>query len=93
MWVVNAPGGIDSTGRSPYDTEGRIAVPDAPGWSYLLIAPGGDEALAVTLEGPEGTVVQFAVPAFLSRGDELGEVARIVIRAWERMDRASGLGA
>ncbi len=90
---MSAQRGIDGTGWSPYDTEGRIAVPDAPGWSYGLIAPGGDETLAVTLEGSEGTVVQFAVPAFLSRGDELGEVARIVIRAWERMDRASGLGA
>jgi hypothetical protein len=50
-------------------------------------------ALDVTLAGPDDVHVRFTVPDFLSRGDELGEVARIVIRAWERMDRASGLGA
>ena len=65
----------------------------APGWSYLRIEPDGDDVLAVTLDGPEGTPVSFAVPAFLSRGAELGEVARIVIRARERMDRSAGLGA
>jgi hypothetical protein len=47
----------------------------------------------VTLAGPDDVQIGFTVPDFLSRGDELGEVARIVIRAWERMDRASGLGA
>jgi hypothetical protein len=69
-------------GGSPYDADGGIAVPDAPGWRYVSVLDGPDEAIAT-----------FTVPAFLSRGDELGEVARIVIRAWERMDRASGLGS
>jgi hypothetical protein len=78
---------------SPYDDEGRVEVPDAPGWRYLPIHPAGDDMLAVTLAGPDDVEVSFSVPDFLSRGDELGEVARIVIRAWERMDRASGLGA
>ena len=49
--------------------------------------------VAVTVAGPDDVRVSFTVPGFLSRGDELGEVTRIVIRAWERMDRASGLGA
>jgi hypothetical protein len=79
--------------ESPYDAEGRIDVPGAPGWRYLPIEPAGDDALAVTVEGPDDVRVAFTVPDFLSRGDELGEVARIVIRGWERMDRASGLGA
>ena len=79
--------------RSPYDADGRIAVPDAPGWSYVLIEPAADEALAVTVEGPGRTQIRFTVPAFLSRGAELGEVARIVIRARVRMDRSAGLGA
>ena len=47
----------------------------------------------MTVAGPDDVEVSFTVPDFLSRGDELGEVTRIVIRAWERMDRASGLGA
>jgi hypothetical protein len=78
---------------SPYDAEGRIDVPGAPGWRYLPIRPAADGALDVALAGPDDVRVAFTVPDFLSRGDELGEVARIVIRAWERMDRASGLGA
>lgn len=78
---------------SPYDDEGRVEVPGAPGWRYLPIRPGDNDALDVTLAGPDDVQIAFTVPDFLSRGDELGEVARIVIRAWERMDRASGLGA
>lgn len=78
---------------SPYDEDGRIDVPGAPGWRYLPITPAGDDALDVTLAGPDDVRVAFRVPDFVSRGDELGEVTRIVIRAWERMDRASGLGA
>ena len=78
---------------SPYDAEGRVEVPGAAGWRYLPFEQAGDDALGVTLAGPDGVQVGFAVPDFVSRGDELGEVARVVIRAWERMDRASGLGA
>ena len=78
---------------SPYDDQGRVDVPGADGWRYLPIRPAAGDALSVTLEGPGDVRVGFTVPAFMSRGDELGEVARIVIRAWERMDRAAGLGA
>jgi hypothetical protein len=45
------------------------------------------------MAGPDDAHVTFTVPDFLSRGDELGEVARVVIRAWERTVRAAGLGA
>jgi hypothetical protein len=59
----------------------------------LPINPAPDGGLAVTVAGPDDVRVSFTVPRFMSRGDELGEVARIVIRARERMDRAAGLGA
>jgi hypothetical protein len=78
---------------SPYAGDGRVDVPDAPGWEYLGIHGDGADALAVELAGPDDARVAFMVPGFLSRGDELGEVARIVIRAWERKERAAGLGA
>ena len=78
---------------SPYDEQGRVDVPGAKGWRYLPISPSGNDSLAVTVAGPEDVRLSFTVPGFLSRGDELGEVTRVVIRAWERMDRASGLGA
>ena len=78
---------------SPYDAGGRVDVPDAPGWQYLGIHGDDGDALAVEMAGPDDVRVAFSVPDFLSRGDELGEVARIVIRAWERKERAAGLGA
>jgi hypothetical protein len=77
----------------PFDDHGHVEVPDAPGWRYLAIHGEGGDALAVELGGPEGARADFAVPDFVARGDELGDVARIVIRAWERKTRAEGLGA
>lgn len=77
---------------SPYDARGRVDVPDAPDWQYLSIH-GAGHALEVELAGPDDVRIAFTVPNFLNRGDELGEVARIVIRSWERKERAAGLGA
>lgn len=85
---------VDTPRASPFSADGSITVPDAPGWCYRSIEPDGEESLAVTVEGgSEGARVTFSVPTFVSRGEELGEVTRIVIRARERMDRAAGLGA
>jgi len=78
---------------SPYDDEGRVDVPSAPEWTYASIRGDGGEGLAVELEGPDDAKLTFTVPNFLARGDEIGEVARVVIRAWERTQRAAGLGA
>ncbi len=84
---------MDTPGNSPFGADGSISVPDAPGWRYRSIEPDGEDSLAVTVEGSEGALVTFSVPTFVSRGEELGEVTRIVIRARERMDRSAGLGA
>jgi hypothetical protein len=78
---------------TPYDEEGRVGVPGAPEWTYASIRGRDGDALAVELEGPDAARVAFSVPDFLARGDEIGEVARVVIRAWERTQRAAGLGA
>ena len=80
-------------GDTPYDTEGRVGIPGAPEWAYGSIRGNGSDDLVVELEGPDDAHVVFTVPNFLSRGDEIGEVARVVIRAWERTARAAGLGA
>ena len=77
---------------TPYDAEGRVEIPGAPGWAYRSIHGVGGDALSVEMAGPDDAQVAFTVPDFLSRGDELGEVARVVIRAWERTVRAAGLG-
>jgi hypothetical protein len=78
---------------TPYDAEGRVEVPGAPGWAYRSIHGAGGDAISVEMAGPDDAQAAFTVPDFLSRGDELGEVARVVIRAWERTVRAAGLGA
>jgi hypothetical protein len=88
--VAGSPENRDDT---PYDDAGRVGVPGAPDWAYAAIRGDGADALAVELAGPEDASVAFTVPDFLSRGDEIGEVARVVIRAWERTQRAAGLGA
>jgi hypothetical protein len=72
---------------------GCVDVPGAPEWQYLAIHGGEGDTVSVELAGPDDANVAFTVPSFLNRGDELGEVARIVIRAWERTERAAGLGA
>jgi hypothetical protein len=78
--------------ESPYDDRGRVDVPDAPGWQYHAIHGDAGDGLAVELAGPDDARLRFTVPKILNRGDELGEVARIVIRSWERKERAAGLG-
>ena len=80
-------------GETPYDRQGRVGVPGAPEWTYGSIRGDGDDDLVVELEGPDDAHAAFTVPSFLGRGDEIGEVARVVIRAWERTVRAAGLGA
>lgn len=78
---------------SPYDARGHVDVPGAAEWQYAAIHGDAGDALAVELAGPDHVRIAFTVPNFLNRGDELGEVARIVIRAWERKERTEGLGA
>jgi len=81
----------DST---PYDDDGRVEIPECPGWKYLPIetdAEGGP--ITVTAEGPEGVTVTFSVPKYVSQGEELGDITRLVIHARLRMERSAGLGA
>jgi hypothetical protein len=79
---------------TPYDSDGRVEIPGCPGWKYLPIetdAEGGP--ITVTAEGPEGITVTFSVPKYVSQGDELGDITRLVIGARLRMTRSAGLGA
>ncbi len=81
--------------QTPYDSHGRVDIEGAPGWKYLPFESNAeDAAITVRAEGPDaGAVVAFTVPTYVSRGDELGEITRAVIRARERMERSAGLGA
>jgi hypothetical protein len=82
-------------GDTPYDARGRVDIEGAPGWKYLPFESGAENAaITVRAEAADGgAVVEFTVPTYVSRGDELGEITRAVIRARERMERSAGLGA
>lgn len=79
---------------SPVDAEGRIPVAGADGWLYLPFER--DEATGehrITLVREEdGEEVVFTLPSFVEQGDELGEIALLVIRARQRWRELKGLG-
>ena len=89
-----ADDGTTNRGASPVDDEGRVAVAGADGWHYLPFKR--DERTGeheITLERDEdGEQVRFTMPAFVEQGDELGEIALLVIRARERWRELKGVG-
>ena len=79
---------------SPVDDEGRIAVAGADGWLYLPFKHDertGEHEITLQRES-DGEQVRFVMPAFMEQGDELGEIALIVIRARERWRELKGVG-
>jgi hypothetical protein len=86
----------DPTNRevSPIDDEGRVPVAGADGWYYLPFrrdeASGEHQITLVRVEDGEET--SFTLPAFVEQGDELGEIALLVIRARERWRELKGVG-
>jgi hypothetical protein len=84
------------TPAQPYDDQGRVAIAGLDGWRYEPFTRMGeddDQQVEVTARRDDGLTVSFAVPAYVSRGDEIHEVARVVIAARVRMERSKGLGA
>jgi hypothetical protein len=81
-------------GASPVDDAGRIPVAGADGWHYEPFER--DEATGehrITLvRDTDGEEVRLTLPAFVEQGDELGEIALLVIRARERWRELKGLG-
>lgn len=87
------PGEDGPAPGSPVDDEGRVPVADAEGWLYLPFEH--DErtgARTITLVRDDGEEIRFTLPYFIERGDELGEIALIVIRARERWRELKGVG-
>lgn len=81
-------------GASPYDDEGRVAVAGADGWRYLpfrQVEHTGEHEITLERQS-DGEQVRFTMPGFLEQGDELGEIALIVIRARERWRELKGVG-
>ena len=86
--------GATNPGASPVYDEGRVAVAGADGWLYLPFRQ--DERTGeheITLERKDdGEQVRFTMPGFVEQGDELGEIALLVIRARERWRELKGVG-
>jgi hypothetical protein len=80
---------------SPMDEQGRVPVAGAEGWYYLPFRR--DEASGehqITLEREEdGERWTFTLPHFVEQGDELSEIAQIIIRARNRWRELKGVGA
>jgi hypothetical protein len=88
-----APTAKDAAPGPPEAGE-RIPVDGAEGWCYLPFER--DEQTRehhITLVRDDGETVEMTLPAFVERGDELGEIARLVIRARERWRELKGLGS
>jgi hypothetical protein len=71
----------------------HLQVPQAEGWSYRPFEKQNDGAHRVTLVHDDGDEVWFIVPSYVERGEELGEIARLVIRSHDRWHELEGLGA
>jgi hypothetical protein len=91
---MNSPG---STYReaSPIDAHGDVPVHGADGRHYRPCEHDEAHSLhGITLGREEdGEEVVFMMPDFVEQGDELGEIALLVIRARNRRRELKGLGA
>ena len=79
---------------SPVDDEGRTPVAGADGWRYMPFRRDehtGEHEITLLRES-DGEEVRFTLPAFMEQGDELGEIALLVIRARERWRELKGVG-
>jgi len=88
--------GDDPTHRaaSPIDAHGRVPVAGVDGWKYLPFEhDDAHRRNRITLVREEdGEEVVFTLPDFVEQGDELGEIALLVIRARNRWRELKGLG-
>ena len=78
-------------GASPVDDQGRTPVAGADGWRYLPFERNdatGEHRITLVREA-DGEEVEFTLPSFVEQGDELGEIALLVIRA-RALARAQG---
>ena len=79
---------------SPVDAQGRTPVHGAEGWLYMPFerdAATGEHRITLVRE-EDGEEVVFTLPSFVEQGDELGQIALLVIRARLRWRELKGLG-
>ena len=80
--------------RARSTRSGRVPVAGADGWRYEPFEHDDAHNLhRITLVREEdGEEVVFTMPDFVEQGDELGEIALLVIRARERWRELKGVG-
>ena len=79
--------------ENPVDEESRVPVAGADGWYYLPFEQLEDSrAHLIRLVRDDGVEAEMTLPAFLEQGDELAQIALLVIRARERWRDLKGLG-
>jgi hypothetical protein len=63
------------------------------GWSYgPFDSIDAGRQRSITLIHQSGVRTSFQIPEFVSQGEEIGEIARMVIGAWERKEALKGVG-
>lgn len=77
------------------DQASTTPVPDADGWSYRPFERDDEtnEHHITLVRDEDGETVELTLPSFVERGDELNEIARLVIQARQRWRDLKGLGA
>ena len=73
----------------------HLEVPGVDGWSYLpfKVDAGREQRVIRVHRDSDGAEVEFSVPTFVEKGDDIAAVADTVIRARERWEDLQGLGA
>jgi hypothetical protein len=73
----------------------HLEVPGIDGWSYLPfeIDDERDQRVIGVVRDSDGAEAKFSLPTFVEHGDDIAAVAIAVIRARERWEDLSGLGA
>jgi hypothetical protein len=79
---------------SPMDDQGRVPVAGADGWHYLPFRrdEASGEHRITLVRDEDGEETSFTLPSFVEQGDELAEIALLVIRARERWRELKGVG-
>ncbi|MBV9196145.1 MAG: hypothetical protein JO168_18570 [Solirubrobacterales bacterium] len=86
----------DAESRATADEGQRtIPVPGADGWSFMPFERNDEtrEHHITLVRDADGETVEMTLPSFVERGDELDQMAVLVIRARERRRDLKGLGA
>ncbi len=69
-------------------------IPGVEGWSYGAFQQDHEaESITVPVVRDHEELAEFTVPKFVEDPEDLREIARIVIGAFEKWEAAQGLGA